>query len=1275
MVSINSDAKAFGGLSGAGNPPEAEPSEPKPESTEERLRSLELLSITGTDGTAKNSLWGLALSGGGIRSATFALGVLQSLAQKGWLPAFHYLSTVSGGGYVGAYLQAMMRNQGLDVAMAKLAPSSDSQVNLNKPRKQTGATAEAVLALRKHSNFLSPQNGPLSPDRLSMLSGFATNFVFVQLMLLPLLLTISFLVSVVYRLLLATWTAPSLPSLVGPLILLCIALWYRRIPKETVSGPNKSKNVSISREETIKQTERANLRTLLIVGAAISTLIMVSLTIWPPVAFGARITPQLSDLWSLAPTLILVSIAFLYWMHRNDAKDQLTPRTYGTIGGLAFGLVILVACLHFIQQIPMWHSKAFLLPALSAGTLLVYLAFFVAGSIAFGVSSLAERRVATASGTTTSSAPAHSNLASTAGSYVLSHEWAQFAGICALGVVCVAVIPFVLVSTPAAIEASLRGDVSRPRTLVILAILILTPILGAVLLRSIQGKSNTLHGRILIHVRDAASKIAPWAMILFIALLISWISQEIMQLLVGRPGNCGTENIVESFRCQSEILKKLTGAMWAGLIFSYAIISLIWYLVARGLNENDFSMNAFYRNRLVSCYLAPANENRKATRIDPQDDFSLGSLLRSVQKEERPLYPLICCAVNLTTGKHLDWQDRKAASFILSPLYCGHVSPRNPSLDASDRRNQAGDAYDIGDTLPKKATKRSQLRASELAEQTTLGTAVSVSGAAVSPNMGHYSSRAVGFLLTLFNARLGWWIPNLRAENARDYGLNIISEMLGDAGGADKYAHISDGGHFENLGVYELIRRRCRFIMCVDASADPSRDFEGLGNAIHKCRVDFGAEIDIDITAIKPNVSTGFSAQRAALGKISYDDGTTGYLLYLKPCLMGDEPPDISNYASSQSSFPHEPTSDQFFDERQFEAYRHLGFVSGQQLLTEALISRPSSKIAGAPADEFNASNPVKLNDNVPKEAFLLELRHRFYEPSDAISLHFSRHGEALEKLYRTLRKNTSLKEMDPYLFPGWPGAKPNLSATASSAAGPLSPNFRDCFYFAQEQIQLMEAVYVDLELEHNHRHPDNRGWINMFRQWAWAPAFRIAWALSAQTRGARFVRFCESRLRIPSIVDATTIHWEYGAGHAELLRTADALWKSNDLNEVEYELLRSRVVSDLFGAALSWKVGVLQVQWNALVSAGANSLPEKLGVGLALATVKTSKSCIRVLRVQDHLRCLGLGRAFTAKVLEEIKKPMVRIAAGQYGLIGELSAEAAHKQTDRLNRMISDAR
>jgi len=152
--------------------------------------------------------------------------------------------------------------------------------------------------------------------------------------------------------------------------------------------------------------------------------------------------------------------------------------------------------------------------------------------------------------------------------------------------------------------------------------------------------------------------------------------------------------------------------------------------------------------------------------------------------------------------------------------------------------------------------------------------------------------------------------------------------MFGRTSDRSPYVYLSDGGHFENLGLYEMVRRRCRLIVVSDAGCDPSYRFDDLANAIRKVRLDFGIEISfpggLDIAG-----PTSTCRARAAVGHIAYsavDPGAAdGMLLYLKAALCGDEPVDVANYAAAHPLFPHQPTTNQWFEDAQFESYRMLG--------------------------------------------------------------------------------------------------------------------------------------------------------------------------------------------------------------------------------------------------------------------------------------------------------------------------------------------------------------
>jgi hypothetical protein len=371
-------------------------------------------------------------------------------------------------------------------------------------------------------------------------------------------------------------------------------------------------------------------------------------------------------------------------------------------------------------------------------------------------------------------------------------------------------------------------------------------------------------------------------------------------------------------------------------------------VLGRFVNINDFGLNSFYRNRLVRCYLGATNSARNpeaTTNFDPGDDVNLAGVIEphstSRAGSPRPLYPLIGATLNLVATKMLDWQDRKAASFVLTPRFCGHIPPTSRADKTS-----IGDveADPVAAHLERKAPK-------SLAGSVSYGSAIAISGAAVSPTMGYHSSTAVTFLLALFNVRLGWWLPNpshKRGPGGDETPFSarwLLSEMFGLTDGLAKFVHLSDGGHFENLALYELVRRRCRLIVCVDAGADPDRDFSDLANAVQKCRVDFGAQITIDVSPMRP-AAGGLAKQGFAIGSVVYADNSPGTLVYIKPSLTGREPTDIENYAHLHGRFPHEPTSDQYFSEAQFECYRRLGEYLGTVAFINLLPLYPVEDLA-----------------------------------------------------------------------------------------------------------------------------------------------------------------------------------------------------------------------------------------------------------------------------------------------------------------------------------------
>jgi hypothetical protein len=314
------------------------------------------------------------------------------------------------------------------------------------------------------------------------------------------------------------------------------------------------------------------------------------------------------------------------------------------------------------------------------------------------------------------------------------------------------------------------------------------------------------------------------------------------------------------------------------------------------------------------------------------------------------------------------------------------------------------------------------------------------------------------------------------------------------------YVYLSDGGHFENLALYELVRRRCRFIIAGDSGADHEMTFGDLGNAIEKCRVDFGVDIEIDVENLRSDPATGRGQWHCAVGRIRYDkvdrDTPPGVLLYLKPSLTGDEPADLLRYKAEHPEFPHQSTADQWFDESQFESYRALG----QHVAEKAFLAVAEKKELAT----------------IEVEDLLVGLRKHWYPPSRLVQASFTKHTATYTALLGRMREDKNLYCLAAQVYPEWPeliysGTKPKMPARY------LLPDSEDerraGFYFCNEVIQLFEDAYIDLNLEAEHVHPDNRGWMNLFLHWAWSGMFRATWAISAGIYGARFQRFCERYL------------------------------------------------------------------------------------------------------------------------------------------------------------------
>jgi hypothetical protein len=404
---------------------------------------------------------------------------------------------------------------------------------------------------------------------------------------------------------------------------------------------------------------------------------------------------------------------------------------------------------------------------------------------------------------------------------------------------------------------------------------------------------------------------------------------------------------------------------WAGwssyLLVAGIILAIASLLLSRRVDVNDFSLHHFYRNRLVRCYLGASNPNRTPqpfTGFDPEDDLPLKELAVNYPGP----YPILNAAINITSGAELGYATRRAKSFVFTPLYCGYdvIFPGD-----GQNRFKLENACELSFSKTELGRTAESLTLMSADDGIALGTAMAISGAAASPNMGYFTSPATGLFMTLFDVRLGWWMGNSRftpqwKSAGPTSGLGyLVSELVAQSDQNKGYVYLSDGGHFENLAVYELMKRHCQVIVACDAGCDDSYAFNDLLSLIEKARTDFGARIEIDFSKIRPKDGRE-SEYNFAVGDIFYDPqnpNDRGTLFYVKASLPPRQeksavnknslPDDVWQYSEKHQTFPHQSTADQWFDELQFESYRALGQHIGRAAAAaigreiEATLSQP----------------------------------------------------------------------------------------------------------------------------------------------------------------------------------------------------------------------------------------------------------------------------------------------------------------------------------------------
>jgi hypothetical protein len=989
-------------------------------------------------------LFGICLSGGGIRSATFALGVLQGLTENELLPKADYLSTVSGGGYIGAWLQGVLhRDTAGYEKLKRVVPEY--------------ASKDPISFLRKYSNYLAPRVG-LSLDAIVIPVIWLRNTMLNQTIIVAAFAALFLLLSSPGS---AIHEIAGINSLCFSLIAMLIAGLLGAVAVSAIGYNLKkiTKRQFARAQETAFQPGKGTER--------VGKLVVL------PLVFGVMFLLFALISW---PKPLQSLLAVLSERGQTSLLEQVTAILFPWVC-LALLLWVLLTLLQwgggfvecFVQRSrPKWLAWLHLIwmPLVSA---LFMWTLFVAVSkhLNSGLMSGQHAQYTIAVGPPLYLLVLHFGIALQIGLMGRdfpdsTREWLARAGALLLivaavwaGLFAIAVFaPFWvaklwLISGKALFSAAGAWVIST-----------LTSVLAG---KSAKTRGEDEHGPSQSAVLEYVARYGPFVAIAGFMVLVAFGVQVLLRnSLLRTPGpflgrfvDCYWDFFPDSY------------ASWESLLTFLGIAVAVFALLSLRVDINEFSLHHFYKNRLVRCYMgASAGTDRKAdpfTGFDPQDDIPLEKLQCNASPPlVRVPYPILNATLTVTEGSELATQERKAVPWIFTPRYSGFIPAPSDANKSARQLSEKG--FVISSEI--------------LGGGVHVGTAMGISGAALSPNSGSHTAPQTAFLLTLFNVRLGWWVGNPR--NLTTYRRPgplfalwwLIRELFGFADERSAYLNLSDGGNFENLGLYELVRRRCHFVIAVDAEEDAGYKFGSLGGAVRKCRSDFGAEIDIDPRPIRPD--NGHSHSHCVVGRIRYPepDSSPGWLLYIKASLTGDEPADVQEYQRIASEFPQQSTLNQFFSESQFESYRRLGLH-----VSRTVIDR---------------KEPEDLEELFSRLAVRWELAPPAPEGA------FVHHAEAYSKLMHALMDSPDLENLDADVVE-------HLPETAH-----VDKAHRKAFFFYLDLLQFMENVFFDLNFTSAHawNHPANAGWKTLFEYWAGKESLKAVWKAQKPNFSASFRNF-----------------------------------------------------------------------------------------------------------------------------------------------------------------------
>ncbi len=1073
----------------------------------------------GIHGNKHGDFLGLAISGGGIRSATFSLGIIQMLAKFGILKHLDYISTVSGGGYIGAWLYSWIRReQALERPRPNSAPRKEpkkafDEINSSLSPQESSKEPQEITFLRQYSNYLTPRVSVFNADTWLVAAVWSRN----TLLNLAILVAFFSMVVLLIRgigLNTAQMLWPGNNDDFGGALALCTLLLG---PMIWLMGKSLWKNSTIALTNTPPQDRSEEASDTTVIWFCIFPLLSaVAYSFWLDNARGLFVEGTLlHGVWAnfivlSAAYLILQFCSRVYECHVQKRKEitgdpsiHWWERAYAVVlyvlGPTAAGFVTaaLLRAVAFIFDAR--HSK----PdepwfVLTWGPPLVLVAFALGVIVHVGVM-----------GKDLPEASREWLGRLRAWLMIFSFFWIVILGVAIYGPWLVA---WIGVKSSVAIgglgggwilttagglfagksaKTSGKSEKDSTQKSGVSAVFEILALFGPYLFMAGFAISVAYGVHvILVHDLDAEKTPPKTSQVEKYDLKVR---NDNIQLTheTHDVEDSGFQWVLSRYWTHLTATEPLVADQqkrWflSGLLPLLALMAGAGFLLAWRVDINNFSMHNFYKSRLVRCYLGASRQgSRRPNPFTGFDDFDDAPLdLFTHHWGYYGPYPIVNATLNVTSGGKLQYQERQAQSFVFTPHYSGFSAETTVDkmrlLDDTD--SEAQDLKKYQTYKDKNSDTACAYRPTKLSGgRIGVGMAMAISGAAVSPNMGYHTSTAISFLLTVFNVRLGWWLGNSLKSSFKSQGppfglIYTFRELFGLANADSSYVNLSDGGHFDNMGIYELVRRKCPYIICCDGEQDAGLTFSGIGMAIRKCRTDFGVEIDLPLHLLQK--VDGFSQVHCAVGRIKYPDSGAedegGYIVYLKSTLTGDEPVDVLAYHSDQSAFPHETTGDQWFDESQFESYRRLGcHIAGKAL--------SSSKLRG--------------ND---REKFFHDLYEVWYPPSKAVDENSPAHAEIYMRVLDAVRREEKLDALDPELFRAFPHEN---EWTHNSG------------HICNSLIQLMERVFYDLGLEDldERRHPYVRGWLNIFEYWVSRDAFEKTWQVTENSYPQRFREFYKS--------------------------------------------------------------------------------------------------------------------------------------------------------------------